>query len=333
MILCLTHSNDYYTVDIVMKRFSELGIDTYRLNTDCFSDQLSFDYSINNTAATVTITDGDRTITLEEVTGVWHRKSWSIAVPEDLDDNFKSIYLQEYGTMRAIFMEALKQVPWFNRLSADIRIGNNKWEQLAAAAQQGIEIPKSLFTNNEEKVKSFFYQECGKQMIAKLHGSLAKSMSGATGFFPTTLIGESNLDGLAGLVYCPMIFQELIPKAYELRIIYINGIFFTGKINAGTSQRGKTDWRIATDVTLGWEVYTLPDTICTALTKMMQQLELFFGAIDMIRHTDGRYVFLEVNPQGEWGMLQRDLNYPIGETIAEQITAAVAVQQTALMND
>jgi hypothetical protein len=27
-------------------------------------------------------------------------------------------------------------------------------------------------------------------------------------------------------------------------------------------------------------------------------------------------VFLEVNPHGEWGMLQRDLGLPIGEAIA-----------------
>lgn len=54
---------------------------------------------------------------------------------------------------------------------------------------------------------------------------------------------------------------------------------------------------------------------------MMQKMGLFFGAIDMIRHQDGRYIFLEVNPQGEWGMLQRDLSYPIGETIAEKLVA------------
>ena len=35
------------------------------------------------------------------------------------------------------------------------------------------------------------------------------------------------------------------------------------------------------------------------------------------------YIFLEVNPQGEWGMIQRDLGYPIGETIAEKLVARV----------
>ena len=34
---------------------------------------------------------------------------------------------------------------------------------------------------------------------------------------------------------------------------------------------------------------------------------------------DGQYYFLEVNPTGEWGMLQRDLDLPIAENIAETL--------------
>jgi glutathione synthase/RimK-type ligase-like ATP-grasp enzyme len=56
---------------------------------------------------------------------------------------------------------------------------------------------------------------------------------------------------------------------------------------------------------------------------MMHELDLLFGSIDMIRHTNGDYVFLEVNPQGEWGMLQKFPDYPIGETIAEKLITAV----------
>lgn len=36
----------------------------------------------------------------------------------------------------------------------------------------------------------------------------------------------------------------------------------------------------------------------------------------MICTPAGEYVFLEVNPGGEWGMLERDLCLPISEAIA-----------------
>ena len=34
---------------------------------------------------------------------------------------------------------------------------------------------------------------------------------------------------------------------------------------------------------------------------------------------DDRHVFLEMNPAGEWGMLERELSLPISEAIAESV--------------
>jgi hypothetical protein len=34
---------------------------------------------------------------------------------------------------------------------------------------------------------------------------------------------------------------------------------------------------------------------------------------------EDRHIFLELNPAGEWGWLQRDLGFPIAEAIAETL--------------
>jgi hypothetical protein len=49
---------------------------------------------------------------------------------------------------------------------------------------------------------------------------------------------------------------------------------------------------------------------------LMAGLGLVFGAADLICTPSGEHVFLEVNPGGEWGMLERDLDLPISEAIA-----------------
>lgn len=324
MILCLTHSKDYYTIDIVLNKLRALGKEAYRIDTDLFSDQLIFDFNGDNNTFNSTIQTENYSFSLKDVEAVWYRKLWAITPPSELDPAFREIFTQEYITMRNIFFESLQHVPWMNPMMIDHEIGNNKLIQLKIAAQNDIHIPESLFTNDSSKVREFFHEKCNGQMIAKLHGALTRSMSGDVPFFPTTLITEDNLNQLDTLRYCPMIFQKLIEKSYELRIAYVDGVFFAGKINTEESIRGKTDWRVASDITFFWEHYELPVAVENALTKMMQQMGLFFGAIDMMRHKDGRYIFLEVNPQGEWGMLQRDLNYPIGETIAEKLIARIA---------
>jgi hypothetical protein len=323
MILCISHSDDFYTIDIVVKRLKELGKEVVRLNSDKFSEYLSFEYKINSGESTIEVNYNGEKFTAEDVEAVWYRKLWGVAIPEELDSSFHGIYRQEYTTMRNLFFESISHVPWMNVMDIDHKIGENKFDQLNQARNAGLTIPESLFTNNQEEVKSFFYTVCNEQMIAKLHGALSRSMSGNTPMFPTTLIREEDLESLDTLPYCPMIFQRAIDKSYELRIAYVDGTFFPGKINATKSEIGKTDWRIANDLQSTWEEYILPDAVCNSLTQMMTNMGLQFGVIDMIRDNQGEYVFLEVNPQGEWGMIQRDLGYPIGETIAEKLVARI----------
>lgn len=59
----------------------------------------------------------------------------------------------------------------------------------------------------------------------------------------------------------------------------------------------------------------LPDEVTYRMQALMAELGLVYGAIDLILTPDGEYVFLEVNPTGEWGMLERDLGYPISDAM------------------
>jgi len=320
MILCISHKRDFYTIDLVMEHLQKIGKVPIRLNTDDFTNNIRFEYRIEKNLPVLNIHTVDGSFSVNDIEAVWYRKLWDLNHPEELDAQFIPVFHQEYLTMRTILFNALEQVPWMNPILTDHAVSNDKLKQLTVASNCGLNIPESIFTNDSEQVRTFFQKECNGNMIAKLHGSLSRSMNGDTPFFPTTCITAQNLEELDSLIYCPMIFQRMIEKAYELRIIYVDGQFFTGKINTNESLKGATDWRIANDILFKWEQYALPQNIETALTKMMHKHELLFGAIDMIREINGTYTFLEINPQGEWGMLQRDLGYPIAQTIAEKLT-------------
>ena len=116
-----------------------------------------------------------------------------------------------------------------------------------------------------------------------------------------------------------MVFQELIPKACELRVAYVAGEAFAGALDATGTSRGQTDWRRATPEDCSWQKYLLPAGVARSLQILMSELGLVFGAIDLICTPSGEHVFLEVNPSGEWGMLERDLGLPISEAIASAL--------------
>lgn len=317
MILCISHSQDFYNIDLVQQHLQKLGYPSWRLNSDEFAATYAMDYILDKGPAQLYLQHGDTRIRAADISGVWYRKLWPFKIPEQLDAAYAPMFSKEYGSSLHIFFHALQQVPWINKMPADHAVCDNKLWQLQAAQQSGLTVPRTVMTNHAGQVREL-YDACKGDIIMKLHGALSRSMNRTGAFLPTTRLQEADLAGLDTLAYCPMIFQELVPKAYELRIAYTEGICYTGKINAATDPGGQTDWR-ASQEHLAWQPYELPAVVQEKLYLLMQQLGLSFGAIDMIRRTDGEYVFLEVNPQGEWGMLQKYLGYPIAETIAEKL--------------
>lgn len=310
MILCITHSNDFYTIDIFFEYLTSKNIPYFRLN----SDHLNYLHKISITDHSFELTDEfGNTFRSSDIKAVWHRKGWRISIPEELDDDYVKIFINEYGNLRYNLYTALEDVPWINPFEAEKKTDGNKLYQLKIAKKNKLTIPKTLFSNDEEEITAFFHTYCNGKAVAKLHGVIAKSMGGEN-MLSTTIIREDNLESLADIAYCPMIFQPYIEKEYELRIMYVDGEFFTGKINNSEH----ADWRVNQGNYI-WSAYELPEDIKSSLTSMMKEMGLYMGAIDMIKGRDENYYFLEVNPQGEWGMLQKELNFPIAERIADNL--------------
>lgn len=310
MILCITHSQDFYNIDVFFEYLTSKNISYFRLN----SDRLNHLQKINISEDSFELTDEfGNTVHSDAITGVWHRKAWRISVPEELDQEYEKIFLNEYGSLRYNLITTLENIPWINPYENERKIDGNKMLQLKIAQRNNLTVPRTVFSNNEEKITAFFHQYCQGRAIAKLHGVTAKTMTGEN-LVSTTIIEEDTLENISDIVYCPMIFQPYIDKKYELRIIYVDGEFFTGKINNSEN----ADWRVAQDDYF-WSAYELPENIKANLTSMMKEMGLYMGAIDMIKARDGAYYFLEVNPQGEWGMLQKELGFPIAERIADNL--------------
>ena len=315
MILCITHSQDFFNIDLFFEYLSSKNIPYFRLN----SDRLNHLQKINIGESAFELTDEfGNTLHSDQIRAVWHRKAWKIEVPEELDEDYEKIYLQEYGGLRYNLMTVLENLPWINPYENERKIDGNKMFQLKVARKNNLTVPRTVFSNDEKAVISFFHQYCNGKAIAKLHHAAAKTMSGESQI-ATMVIEEDTLEYLSDIAYCPMIFQPYIEKEYELRIMYVAGEFFTGKINNSEN----ADWRVAHEDYF-WSAYELPEEIKLNLTSMMNEMGLYTGAIDMIKGRDGKYYFLEVNPQGEWGMLQKDLGFPIAQRIADNLIKRIS---------
>ena len=316
-VLLLTHSGDFYTIDLVSHALARRGVRPIRFNTDLFPSSVKLSARAADERAAQLFTDTGEQVSSAEVRAVWARKLWSPCMSGDLDERFRLMCVEESVAALEGFLDALHNARWVNNLQRQ-RDAENKQLQLRLAERAGLRVPRTLVTNDAAAARQFFAETEG-QTIAKLLRPLAVSMDTDTPFVYTSRVREEDLAGAEALRHSPMVFQELIPKAYELRIAYVAGEAFAGALDASGTSRGLTDWRRAAPEECHWQKGQLPTEVVSGLRALMSELGLVFGAIDLICTPSGEHVFLEVNPGGEWGMLERDLGLPISDAISEAL--------------
>lgn len=72
----------------------------------------------------------------------------------------------------------------------------------------------------------------------------------------------------------------------------------------------------------------LPDWLKAKIHAMLQQMGLVFGCLDFVVTPDGRFVFLELNPNGQWYWVEEATGMPLVDNFTEML-----VEGTSDYND
>lgn len=315
VVLLITHSDDFFTIDRVVEALSKKGAQPFRLDTDKFPLEVQLTAHFDKSKSYHTIEYGNHFISTEQVQAVWMRRIWEPQLSKELAPKFREACVRESQATLDGFWDSLKGAKWVDDLER-INYASNKMRQLRIASEVGFAIPQTLITNKAESAREFFHQVNGK-MVSKLLTALSYSMQANSSFFLyTSTVKEEDLQDAESLRYCPMVFQEQISKQQELRVVYVNGNVFVGALDASVYAASKVDWRKPGGEVGAWQHHQFPDEFVRRLQAFMGKFGLLFGALDFILTPSGEYVFLEVNPVGEWGMLEKDLDLPIASAIA-----------------
>lgn len=199
--------------------------------------------------------------------------------------------------------------PW------SVEKAENKIFQMTLANRIGFTIPDTLITSDPNKVRKF-YGAHSEGIIVKL---LAVSPMIDNVIYTNTVTPE-HLTKIDSVKMSPSIFQVAIPKAHELRITIVGDNIFAAKIHSQEDEYLALDWRRKpklNDFEVKMEPVSLPPIVENKLRMFMRSLGLQFGCVDMIVTPDGDYVFLEINPNGQWYFVQLNIEAKIGQAIAE----------------
>jgi glutathione synthase/RimK-type ligase-like ATP-grasp enzyme len=251
-----------------------------------------------------------RRIAFEEIGAIWARRvGWPRPDPQVRDPDDRSFVVREWdaavdGLLAAAGIELVNPV-WAQNAAV-------KPLQLALARRAGLRVPDTLISNQRETVERFVDEHRGRVVHKVL--TVAKE-----GVAETRAWREGDHAALPDLAYAPTIFQERIDAAYDVRATVIGPDIFAMRIAVAPDT---VDSRFDFDAEC--KPMVLSDAVQDRLRRLMKELNLVFGAIDLRVTPEGEFVFFEINPQGQFLFVEILTGLPLSAALARYLLSAEA---------
>jgi glutathione synthase/RimK-type ligase-like ATP-grasp enzyme len=248
---------------------------------------------------------------MESVRAVWWRRPSAFGLPDAIRDQaHRRLALSEANTaFHGLFaaMDAL----WINPPALDAK-ATHKPYQLALAQSLGLEIPHTVMTSDPEEAREF-WRVCDGDVVYKQFIALPESWS------ETRRLGEAEtkIDDEA-IRLAPVIFQRHVAAVADLRVTVIGDEIFAAAVDLRNLEY---DVDVRMNLNAKHVPHDLPDDVADKLRGLMRQLGLVYGAIDLRLTEDGRYVFLEINPAGQFLYVEQQTGQPIAAALAARLAA------------
>jgi len=323
MILIISEQEDYST-EKVTKWLDHFQAEYFRLNKEDLIKNLEITFS--NNVFSVNLYINEDWLLLEEIKCVWYRRG---ELNFDFDLTFSKNTTESFmkGVQYNLIYEELKTINDFMEhvLMNKPSIGSmksknaNKLLSLVYAQQAGLEIPKSIVSAERKQLKTFF-TEGGENCISKGVQDVMSFVSENNSYsYATSKILSKDIEEMSETFF-PSLLQNNIDKKYEVRTFYLKGDFYSMAIFSQTDEKTCVDYRNYNVQKPNRNVpYLLPKNIEDKLTVFMNSMELNTGSIDLIVTNTNEFVFLEVNPSGQYGMVSIPCDYELDFKIAKHL--------------
>jgi glutathione synthase/RimK-type ligase-like ATP-grasp enzyme len=212
----------------------------------------------------------------------------------------KAFAEEEYRWFSLSTMYLLERLPvrCINPYSSS-RVINNKAVQLYLAARKGLNVPATVMTNAPVAVRdSFKNSSRGRVCKAFFPHIWKKEGSEALAVTETFEISAEALPEDEVLTYAPAIYQEMIVKAFDVRMLLLGTTVYSYSLR---TPNGVLDWRQEVGqghVTL--EEIATPADVETAVLAFSREAGIEFGSLDFAVDENGRWWFLEINEEGQF---------------------------------
>ena len=315
MYLLVTNERDI-TTDFVVLELRRRGLPFYRLNTEKLPGG-SIWLDLRGGESTWGFSDSaGETLEFSEVAAAYFRRPGSPEVsPKITDNGVRSYCVAEWQSVLSSALRSLSGV-WLNAPDSIAR-AEDKPYQLQSAIEVGLAVPSTLITNDFAQVKLLFRESA--MTVAKTVRTALIESNGKEQVIFTSRLTELPDEDAFPISAAPAIYQEEVEKLSDIRVTVVGDRVFAVSIDSQSHQETVTDWRKGMHVNLEHRVVKLPDDIETNCMSLVKRFGLRFAAIDLVQDRSSNYWFLELNPNGQWGWIEKRTGLPIAAAIVDEL--------------
>jgi ATP-GRASP peptide maturase of grasp-with-spasm system len=323
MIILLSQDRWEATTEDVQDWIEALGGNCLRFNGEDINSEESFTLTLTKDGFVLNLQLGERQIDPSEIQAVWTRRWHTYHNLSFLDEINEAC---ARGEVRVHLMDEIRAVTGAlddifratPNLSLPYQRRVNKLVALRVAANAGLDVPATLVTTDRDRLREFL-SSCGRIITKSLSESRSVPCGGADYLMYTQEVCLGDIEK-APARFFPSLFQELLVKRLEIRAFFLGGDLFGMAIFSQLDCQTALDFRRYNDRRPNRMVpYKIPDEVQRCVRSFMAAMDLETGSLDFVQTEDGRFVFLEVNPSGQFKMVSEPCNYHLEKLVAQYL--------------
>lgn len=290
--------------ELMCARLDDLGYEYLFLDQAHYPGRHGLTWSLGPDGVQGSVTAGDRTVNLADLTGVYARYVSFRGGPErpEYSEREKQMVEAEYQISLMTLLDLLPCTV-VNRSRASLS-NDSKIYQTMLARSFGLYAPRTLATTDPGAARAF-YESCDRRVIYK-------SLSGVRSIVQRLTDADLG-ERLERVRNCPTQFQECV-EGVDLRVHTIGDQIFATEIESDAN-----DYRYALreGASLSLTETDIPGDIAEACLGLSRSLGLVLSGVDLRRTPDGRFYCFEVNPSPGFLFYERSTGQPISLAVAE----------------
>jgi len=321
MILIIT-DRDEPTTDLILEWLTFMQKEFVRISADTFLDILKIYKSEDGLLEAVFRVHLKQqgkiqTIDTKNIKSYWYRRSRLVvtvpfieSVDKEISDMFNNYIREEYKVTLSVIYKILEQKKCINKFSDSIDVC--KLYNLQIAEKCGLKVPDSFVCRTKEDLKKFNDKYKGNIITKPIGDSSVFFKKGLHCY--TTKVQIDDVPKSFAL----SLFQENILKEFELRIFYFDNTFYSSAVLSQNSSSTKIDLKnVRRDSPNRVLPFNLPSDVEKKLFYFFKKINMSCGSVDMIYSKKHEFIFLEVNPIGQFEQVSIPCNYNLFKKIAD----------------